>query len=128
MPSEYGERTINLLGQDNVCKLVRQRNLAQRKEHLRPLSSSLRPAIRRANGKHNPLLALVAQLRQYVRKRFGGMQLTAGIEQYAVSARSSLASFRPREKRLFVPEDHLFSRTIPGRAFRIIRRQIARGG
>ena len=90
MSSKNSERTVYLLSQNNAGELMRQGHPAQRKKQVGPLTRGGRPAIRRSDGKDEPLDPFIAEAPQVGGELFRRELPSATVEQNGMRRRAAM--------------------------------------
>jgi hypothetical protein len=127
MASQNGERSVDLLGENDACELMRQRNATESEQKIGALPSRGGPAIRWPDGDDQALSAVIAQAAQVRGKLLRGVLLAAAIKQNRLGRRTAGVPVQPVKKSQLGLEDLGLAGNIPGGAIDIVSKQTVGG-
>jgi hypothetical protein len=109
-----GEGAVDLLGQYDAGKLVRQGHAAKGKEKIGALACGRRPSAGGTDGEHKPLNALIANASDVRSELLGGVLLAAAIQQNGVGGGTTGLTVYPIEECGLGVEDLRVAGGVPG--------------
>ena len=123
MTGEDRECPIDLFGQHNPGKRMRQRHRSERKLQPRALAHHVAPAACRPNREDKMLRALITALPKPHRERFRAHQLSPTIQQHRKDRRPALLPLEPLRKGILGLECLRFAPRKGGAPFEILSGQ-----
>jgi hypothetical protein len=93
-----GEGSVDLLGQYDAGKLVRQGHAAEGKEKISALACGRGPPVGGTDGEHKPLSTLIADASDVRSELLGGVLLTPAIQQNGVGRGTAGLTVQPIEE------------------------------
>lgn len=128
MVGEDRQGAVDLFGKYDAGKLMRQGQTAEGKKKVGALTCCGGPPIRRTDGEHEALNALIADTPDVRGKLLGGVLLAAAIEQNRVRWRAPPLAFKPIKEGRFGLEEVRFAGNISDDTGNVVRNEdIGRG-
>ena len=123
MAGQNGESAVHLLGQYDAGQLMRQRHAPKRKKQVGALACDRRPSIRRSDGEHQALNALIADAAELRGELIGRVLLATTIQQDGISWSASGLAIQPIDHRRLRVEQLRVTRKVSCGALYIVGNQ-----